>query len=291
MMIIKTDKKNSSFVAFIQNIDLTTPLNDFEINSIQKAIDIYGVLIFRDQKLSNFDQIRFSEYFGKIEYSGNKSNITKSNDRRLSTKMADISNIDKKLKILKKDDPRRIFNLGNRLWHSDSSFKKVPAKYSILSSKTIVKKGGDTEFCDMRQAYDNLDSDKKKFIEKLMCEHSLIFSRQRLGFDMTKELPAKIIANFKPVLQPLVRYIKENDRKTIFLSSHIGQIKGWLRPDAMCFINDLIEYSTQKKFLYIHKWKVNDLIMWDNRQTMHRVREFDDINETRDMRRTTIQGD
>ena len=93
------------------------------------------------------------------------------------------------------------------------------------------------------------------------------------------------------LLQPMVRKIKENNRKTIYLSSHIGKIKGWLRPDTMCFVDDLIEYATQKKFKYVHKWKVNDLIMWDNRQTMHRVRSFDDVNESRDMRRTTIEGE
>ncbi len=205
--------------------------------------------------------------------------------------MADVSNIDKKSNIFKKNDSRRIFNLGNRLWHSDSSFKKNPAKYSILSSKTIVKKGGNTEFSDMRLAYEYLEDDIRDKIENLYCEHSLIYSRQRLGFDMEKELSKKEIGNFKPVLQPMVRKIQENNRKTIYLSSHIGKIKGWLRPDAMCFVDDLIEYATQKKFRYVHKWRINDLVMWDNRQTMHRVRSFDDVNESRDMRRTTIEGE
>ncbi len=290
-MIIKPLKKNSQFVAFVKDIDLKKNLKKNDIIILQKNIDIYGVLIFRNQPLTDDEQVNFSEYFGKIEHSGKKSNITKESDRRLSSKLADVSNIDKKSNVFKKSDPRRIFNLGNRLWHSDSSFKKNPAKYSILSSKTVVKKGGDTEFSDMRLAYENLKDDLKDRIENLYCEHSLIYSRQRLGFDMEKVLSKNEIKNFKPILQPMVRKMIETNRKTLYLSSHIGKIKGWLRPDAMCFVDDLIEHATQKTFKYVHKWKINDLVMWDNRQTMHRVRSFDDVNETRDMRRTTIQGE
>ncbi len=290
-MIIKPLKKNTKFVAFISGVNLKNKLSKSEISILQKNIDIFGVLVFRNQPLSDDEQVLFSEYFGKIEHSGNKSNITKASERRLSTKLADVSNIDKKSNIFKKNDPRRIFNLGNRLWHSDSSFKKIPAKYSLLSSKTIVKKGGNTEFSDTRLAYEHLDNDTRDKIENLYCEHSLIYSRQRLGFDMEKELTKTEIVNFKPVFQPMVRKIKENNRKTIYLSSHIGKIKGWIRPDTMCFVDDLIEYATQNKFKYVHKWKINDLVMWDNRQTMHRVRYFDDVNETRDMRRTTIAGE
>ena len=290
-MIIKPLKRNSKFVAFVNDIDLKKKLKNSDIKTIQNNIDIYGVLIFRNQSLTDDEQVIFSKYFGNIEHSGKKSNITRDSDRRLSSQLADVSNIDKKSNVFKKNDPRRIFNLGNRLWHSDSSFKKNPAKYSILSSKTIVKKGGNTEFSDLRLAYECLDNDFKDKIGNLYCEHSLIYSRQRLGFDMEKELSKNEIKNFKPVLQPMVRKIKENNRKIIYISSHIGKIRGWLRPDAMCFVDDLIEYATQKKFKYVHKWNVNDLVMWDNRQTMHRVRSFDDVNETRDMRRTTIEGE
>ena len=125
----------------------------------------------------------------------------------------------------------------------------------------------------------------------MVCEHSLIYSRQRLGFDMRTELSDLEYKNFTPVLQPLVRKIPMTKRKLIYLSSHIGKIKGWLREDSMCFINDLIEHATTKRFVYIHKWKINDLVIWDNRQVMHRVRHFDDTKEYRDMRRTTILGE
>lgn len=290
-MIVKTNKKDSDFVAFVNNIDLTKTLSKNDAMKLDKLINKYAVLIFRNQKISDEQQVKFTELFGQIEESGVKSNITKPDDRRLSTKIADVSNIDKNSKIFKQNDPRRIFNLGNRLWHSDSSFKLIPAKYSILSGRTVSKKGGDTEFSDLRAAYDGLHINVKKKINDMICMHSLIYSRQRLGFDMTKELNADEIKNFTPVEQPMIRRIGMTNRKLIYLSSHIGQIKGMLRPDSMCLIDDLIEHATNSKYVYVHKWKKNDVVMWDNRQTMHRVRHFDDTIEYRDMRRTTVLGE
>ena len=290
-MKIETREKFPNFVGFVSGVNLKKELNDELVEKIDEAINKLSVLVFKNQNINDDEQVRFTRYFGEIEASGKKSNITKAQDRRLSADLADVSNLDKNNKPFTKNDPRRIFNLGNRLWHTDSSFKKIPAKYSLLSARNISKKGGNTEFADMRDAYDCLDNYTKSKIKNMICEHSLIYSRQRLGFDMTKELSSEEIKNFVPVEQPLVRTNNLTQRKTIFLSSHIGKIKGWLRPDTMCFVDDLIEHATQKKFIYVHKWKVNDLIMWDNRQTMHRVRSFDDVNETRDMRRTTIKGE
>ena len=290
-MIIKTREQFPDFVGFISDIDLKTSLSDLLIKEIDDAINKYAVLVFKDQNINNEDQVRFTQYFGKIEASGKTSNITKASDRRLPTELADVSNLDKDNNPLTINDPRRIFNLGNRLWHTDSSFKSVPAKYSLLSGRNISKEGGNTEFGDMRAAYDNLDVKDKNKIEEMICEHSLIYSRQRLGFDMVKELSSEQIKNFDPVEQPLVRQNKLTNRKTIFLSSHIGKIKNWIRPDSMCFIDDLIEYATKDEFIYVHKWVQNDLIIWDNRQTMHRARAYDDLTEHRDMRRTTVLGE
>lgn len=290
-MIIKTREQFPDFVGFISEIDLKNPLSDLLIKEIDDAINKYAVLVFKDQNINNEDQIRFTQYFGKIEASGKTSNITKATDRRLPTELADVSNLDKDNKPFTINDPRRIFNLGNRLWHTDSSFKSIPAKYSLLSGRNISKEGGNTEFGDMRAAYDNLDVKDKHKIEEMICEHSLIYSRQRLGFDMVKELSSEQIKNFNPVEQPLVRKNKLTNRKTIFLSSHIGKIKNWIRPDSMCFIDDLIEYATKDEFIYVHKWVQNDLIIWDNRQTMHRARAYDDLTEHRDMRRTTVLGE
>jgi alpha-ketoglutarate-dependent 2,4-dichlorophenoxyacetate dioxygenase len=290
-MKIETRKDFPDFVGFVSNIDLKEELDCGQIEKIDLSINKFSVIVFKDQDINDKDQVRFTKYFGDIEASGKTSNITKAKDRRLSTDLADVSNLDKNNKPFSQNDPRRIFNLGNRLWHTDSSFKAIPAKYSLLSARNISREGGDTEFADMRSAYDNLDELTQHKIQDLVCEHSLIYSRQRLGFDMVKELSSEEIKNFTPVEQPLVRQNKITGRKVIFLSSHIGKVRDWIRPDSMCFIDDLIEYATQIKFKYIHKWSQNDLIIWDNRQTMHRARAFDDLKEKRDMRRTTVLGE
>ena len=290
-MNVETRTEYPDFVGFVYGVDLKKDLDIKIVKEIDNAINKLSVLVFKDQNIDDSEQVRFTKYFGEIEASGSKSNITKAKDRRLSTDLADVSNLDKNNKPFTKDDPRRIFNLGNRLWHTDSSFKEIPAKYSLLSARNVSKEGGNTEFADMRSAYDNLESKIKNKIDTMICEHSLIYSRQRLGFDMVKELSSEEIKNFTPVEQPLVRKNKVTNRKTIFLSSHIGKIKNWIRPDSMCFIDDLIEYATQLKFKYIHEWSKNDLIIWDNRQTMHRARAYDDLKENRDMRRTTVLGE
>ena len=290
-MIIKLLKKNSDFICFVSKIDLSKNISNSNVKKLDKLINKYAVLVFRDQVITDKQQVKFTKLFGKIEEPGNNSSVAKSKNRRLSKKIADVSNIDKNSKTYKKNDPVRLFNLGNRLWHSDSSYKKIPAKYSLLSARSISKEGGNTEFADMRAAYDNLDRKFKSKIKNMVSEHSLIYSRQRLGFDMNKELNSEEIKNFLPVKQPLVRKIPTTKRKLIYLSSHIGKIRGWVREDSMCFINDLIEYATKPEFVYIHKWKKNDLIIWDNRQTMHRGRHFEDTKEYRDMRRTTVLGE
>jgi len=198
-----------------------------------------------------------------------------------------VSNLDADHKPLARDDRRRMFNLGNQLWHSDSSFRAIPAKYSILSGRVTVDKGGRTEFADMRAAYDALDAATKSDIADLICEHSLLYSRGTLGFT---DLTDAERAMFKPVRQRLVRSHPVTGRKSLYLSSHIGTIIGWPVPEARAFIRDLTEHATQPQFLYQHVWKQFDMVMWDNRSTMHRVTRFDDT-KVRDMRRTTVAGD
>ncbi|MCS5554974.1 MAG: TauD/TfdA family dioxygenase, partial [Arenicellales bacterium] len=187
-----------------------------------------------------------------------------------------------------RDDRRRLFNLGNRLWHSDSSFRVVPAKYSLLSSRSIPVNGPNTEYADMRAAYDALDDKIKAEVEGLICEHSLMYSRSQLGFtDFTEEEQQ----TFAPVRQVLVRTHPVTMRKSLFLASHAGTIVGWPMAEARIFLRDLIEYATQPKFVYVHHWRLHDLVMWDNRQTMHRVRRFNETEDIRDVRRTTISSD
>ena len=201
--------------------------------------------------------------------------------------MADVSNLDKDGKPLALNDRRRMFNLGNQLWHSDSSFRATPAKYSILSGRVVSTAGGNTEFADMRAAYDALDDKTKAEVEDLVCEHSLIYSRGALGFS---DLSDEERVMFTPVLQRLVRVHPVSGRKSLYLSSHAGSIVGWPVPEARAFLRDLNEHAVQPQFVYVHRWQPFDLVMWDNRQTMHRVRRFD-ANQVRDMRRTTVAGD
>jgi alpha-ketoglutarate-dependent 2,4-dichlorophenoxyacetate dioxygenase len=273
------------FVGEVSGIDITRPLTPDQAAAIEAGMDRYAVLVFHDQRFTDEQQVAFSRNFGEIERARD-SNITPEKDRRLSAELADVSNLDKDHKPLARDDRRRMFNLGNQLWHSDSSFRAIPAKFSLLSGRIVTDDGGNTEFADMRAAYDDLDDRTKAEIEDLVCEHSLIYSRGTLGFaDFTPEE----IRTFTPVRQRLVRTHPVTGRKSLFLASHIGTIVGWPMPEARAFIRDLTEHATQPKYVHVHRWRQYDLVMWDNRQTMHRVRRFDQT-KVRDMRRTTIAG-
>ena len=273
------------FVGEVSGIDITQPLTEEQAAAFEAGMDRYAVLVFHDQRFTDEQQVAFSRNFGEIERAVG-SNVTADKDRRLSPELADVSNLDKDHKPLARDDRRRMFNLGNQLWHSDSSFRAVPAKFSLLSGRVVTTGEGNTEFADMRAAYDDLDAKTKAEIEDLICEHSLIYSRGTLGFaDFTPE--EKVM--FTPVRQRLVRTHPVTGRKSLFLASHIGTIVGWPMPEARAFIRDLTEHATQPKYVYSHGWAQYDLVMWDNRQTMHRVRRFDQ-SKVRDMRRTTIAG-
>ena len=275
------------FVAEVEGVDLRAPLDVAAAAAIHAAMDRHAVLVFHDQPLTDEQQIAFTKSLGKIELN-TANNVTRLDQRRLSIEMSDISNLDQHNNMLASDDRRRAFNLGNRLWHTDSSFKAVSAKYSLLSARIVPSAGGNTEFADMRAAYDALDSATKIEIEDLLTEHSLLFSRGQLGFsDFTAEERAK----FVPVRHRLVRTNPATGRKSLFLSSHIGGIVGWSVPEALAFVRDLAEHATQRQFVYAHVWRQHDLVMWDNRQTMHRARRYHDTGEVRDMRRTTIEGD
>jgi alpha-ketoglutarate-dependent 2,4-dichlorophenoxyacetate dioxygenase len=274
------------FAGEVSGVDLRRPLSQSEVAAIEAGMDQCAVLVFHGQEITDEEQVAFSRNFGRIEQAVG-SNITKPEDRRLSLDIADVSNLDKHNQPLARDDRQRMFNLGNRLWHSDSSFRAVPAKYSLLSGRIVVTDGGNTEFADMRAAYDALDDATKAKIEDLICEHSLMYSRGSLGFGPFTEDEQK---TFKPVRQRLVRTHPVTGRKSLYLSSHIGTIVGWPMPEARDFIRELTEHATQRRFVYAHQWRQFDLVMWDNRQLMHRVRPFDET-KVRDMRRTTIQGD
>jgi alpha-ketoglutarate-dependent 2,4-dichlorophenoxyacetate dioxygenase len=272
------------FVGEVSGIDLKKPLSRDDIAAIEAGMD-HAVLVFHDQNITDEQQIAFSRNFGEIENSAG-GNVTKPDEKRLHPLMNDVSNLGEDNRPLARDDRRRLFNLGNQLWHSDSSFRVIPAKYSLLSARTVARKGGNTEFADMRAAYDALDDQTKALVDDLVCEHSLLYSRGLLGFEVTPEERAM----FRPVRQRLVRTHPVTGRKSLYLSSHAGTIIGWPVPEARALLRDLTEHATQPEFVNVHKWRQYDLIMWDNRQVMHRVRRFDE-SEVRDMRRTTVAGD
>ena len=270
------------FAGEVSGIDITQKLSHADAAAISAGMDRYGVLVFHDQRFTDETQLAFSRNFGALEQA--TGDIAQGHERRLSMDVNDISNLDKDNRLLARDDRRRLFGLGNRLWHSDSSFKAVSAKYSLLSARRIPSAGGNTEFADMRAAYDALDDETKAECEALICEHSQLFSRGILGFsDFTDEERRK----FAPVQHRLVRRHPVTGRRSLFLASHAGAILGWPVPEARAFLRDLTEHATQRRFVYAHVWAQWDLVMWDNRVTMHRARPFAN-EEVRDMHRTTV---
>lgn len=273
------------FAAEVSDIDLTRSLPDDMIAAIDAGMDRYAVLVFHDQALTDDTQRAFSRRFGPLEVASG-GHVTTAQERRLPLDMQDASNLDKHERPFDRDDRRRMFNLGNRLWHSDSSYRPVTARYSLLSGRVVVRDGGRTEFADMRAAYDTLDDETKAEVADLVCEHSLMFSRGALGFTELSEAEREM---FKPVRHPLVRVHPVTGRKSLFLSAHAGSIVGWPVPEARAFLRDLAEHATQRRFVYSHAWRRNDLVIWDNRATMHRVTRFDET-QVRDLRRTTIAG-
>jgi len=275
------------FAGEVSGVDLRRPLSPETVAAIDSGMDEYAVLVFRGQDINDEEQLAFSRTLGPIE-SSIGGNITRLDQRRLSTDIADVSNLDQNQNIYARDDRRRLFNLGNRLWHSDSSFRAIPAKYSLLSARSIPADGPNTEYADMRAAYDTLDDKIKAEVEGLICEHSLMYSRGQLGFtDFTEEEQQ----TFAPVRQVLVRTHPVTMRRSLFLASHAGTIVGWPMAEARIFLRDLIEWATQPQFVYVHDWRLHDLVIWDNRQTMHRVRRFNETEDIRDVRRTTVSSD
>jgi alpha-ketoglutarate-dependent 2,4-dichlorophenoxyacetate dioxygenase len=274
------------FVGEVSGLDITRPLTPEEVAAIEAGMDRCAVLVFRDQRITDEQQMVFSRHFGALE-DARGGNITRPEDRRLPVGMNDVSNLGRDGQPLERDSRQHLFNLGNLLWHSDSSFRVVPAKYSLLSARVVNPTGGNTEFADMRAAYDALDAATRAEIEDLVCEHSLMYSRGLLGMS---DFTAEERAMFRPVRQRLVRTHPVTGRKSLYLASHAGAIVGMPMPEARILLRDLTEHATQPRFVYVHAWRPWDLVMWDNRQVMHRGRRYDQ-RQPRDMRRTTLAGD
>ena len=273
------------FAGLVEGIDLRQPISNQKIATIEAAMDRFAVLVFRHQPINDDEQIAFAKRFGSLEQA--TGDLAQGAERRLRIEINDISNVNTDGTVMARDDRKRLFGLGNLLWHSDSSFKSTPAKYSMLSARVLPARDGNTEFADMRAAYDALDPSEQETMQDLVCAHTQIHSRGILGFtDFTEDERLR----FAPVRQRLIRQHPITGRKSLFLSSHAGEIENWPIPEARALLRDLAEHATQRQFVYAHRWQPDDLVIWDNRTTMHRARRYDPA-EKRDLRRTTLQGD
>lgn len=280
-MSIKLTPLHPTFAASIDSVDLGAPIDDETFAELHAAIDMHGVIVYHGDKLSEDEQVSFASRFGPLD--AVNGIIQTGVKQRISARLVDISNIDDKGEILDRQNRRRMANLGNQLWHTDASFKATTAMYSLLHAHTVVGEGGETQFADMCAAYDALPQKMKNRIADLDAEHSVIASRATMGFtDFSEEERAAL----PPQVRPLVRTLPSG-RTSLYLASHASHIIGWPVPEGRMLLRDLMEHATQREFVYTHKWQVGDLVMWDNRRTMHRSRPFDE-NERRDMRRATV---
>ncbi len=272
-----------NFAAEIGDVDLSAPLVPSDVADIKAAFAAYAVLIFPDQHLSQDQHLDFARHFGPLETT--IALHRKDAQLRVRKEFADVSNLDPENKVWGKDSRQRMFQLGNRLWHTDSSFKRVPALASLLYAHAIPPVGGHTEFADERAAYDALPEAAKRRLDALVVEHSIFTSRAKLGFaDFSDEERAGL----PPVPQVLVRTLPDSGRKSLYLASHAGRIFGMPDKDGGALIDELIAHATQRQFIYTHRWRVHDLVIWDNRCTMHRGADFDDLRWKRDMQRATV---
>ena len=283
-MSISVRQLHPLFVGEVTGLDLRRPADPALVAEVEAAIDRYGVLVFPGQFIDDAQLLAFSEHLGPLEATAKASLDMK--QRISDPRLADISNVDENEKLFALNDRRRMYNLGNQLWHTDASFRRVPAKFSLLHARVLPPSGGETEFADLRAAYDALAPAMQAKIEGLVAEHSIWHSRARLGFTDFSDAER---AALPPVPQMLVRRHPGSGRKTLYLASHAAHIVGWPESEGRALIDELIAFATQRQFVYTHSWRLGDLVMWDNRCTMHRGLPWDEANHRRDLRRTTVR--
>lgn len=271
------------FVCEIGDVNLSQPLTPGDLRDIEKVFADYAVVIFPGQTLTAQQHIAFAENFGPIEPT--IAVYSDAQKRRIGAELADVSNLSPDNKVWDKASRMRMFQLGNRLWHTDSSFLRTPARASLLYARAIAPLGGHTEFADGRAAYDALPDAMKARIEGLVVEHSIFHSRAKLGFT---EFTDEERAAMPPVPQVLVRTIPQSGRKALYLASHAGRILGMDGDEGRALLEELTAHATSRQFVYTHRWRLHDLVMWDNRCTMHRGTDFEDLRWKRDMQRATV---
>jgi alpha-ketoglutarate-dependent 2,4-dichlorophenoxyacetate dioxygenase len=283
-MAIEVTRLHPTLGAELRGVDLTCPVTPEVFAEIEVAFNRYGILVFPEQPVTDEQQLAFSELFGPLEVNPNYAGAK----MRLRPDIADISNLDAEGRVLAREDRRNLFNLGNQLWHTDSSFKQIPAKCSLLSARELPTSGpmggGETEFADLRAAWDALPEARRHELDRLIVEHSIFRSRSQIGF---ADFNDEIFKQLPPVPQALVRHHPASGRTSLYLASHASHIVGWPVEEGRALIEELIAFSTQPRFVYQHRWTVGDLVIWDNRCTMHRGRPFDDT-QRRVLHRTTV---
>ncbi len=282
-MAIDVHPITPGFAAEIGDVDLAAELSPADAEAIDQAFWTWSVLVFPDQKLSAEQHLAFARRYGPHETS---IGVYRSDAAlRVRPELADVSNLDHRGEVWGRNARLRMFQLGNRLWHTDSSFKRTPALASLLYARSIAPVGGLTEFADLRAAHDALPEATRAALRGRVAEHSIFNSRARLGFtDFSDEERAAM----PPVPQVLVRRIPQSGRWSLYLASHAGRVLGMPDDEGRALIDGLIEHATQRHFVYAHRWRVNDLVMWDNRCTMHRGTAFDDLRWRRDVQRATV---
>ena len=279
------ERKHPELFAEVKGVDIGQPVPPDVFAEILAAFHESAVLVFRDQDLTHEQHIAFSANFGPLFEVTNYHRSEK--ERALPPRITDISNIDHVGAIQAADNHQRHFNLGNRIWHTDNTFKHVPARCSLLYAREVPSAGGEMEFADMRAAYDALPDDRKRAIADLTVEHSIVYSRKRAGY---KDYTDGARTALTPVQQVLIRHHPAG-RRALYLASHASHIVGWPEEKGRALLDELTEFATQPQFVYAHSWRAGDLVVWDNRCTMHRARRYADTTERRVMQRTTVSDE
>ncbi len=281
-MAITIQPLHPLFAAEIGGVDVGQSLDDATFAEIRAAFETYSLLVLHDQTLDDARQVAFSKRFGPLE-------TTISANATGGTHFARQSNLDVASgTVIPPEDRRMVYQKGNMLWHTDSSFKPVPALCSLLSGRIVPEEGGDTDFASARAAYDALPEEMKKRIEGLIAEHSLAYSRGLIAPDV---LTAAQKDEVPPVRQAVVRINPVNGRKSIYAGSHASHIVGWPVEEGRALLRELTAFITQPRFCYSHRWRVGDLVIWDNRCLLHRATPYDSVRYKRLMQRTTVAGD
>ena len=263
-------------------MDLRNITDRSTLDRLRDGMDEYAVLVFRDQPFTDAEQLAFAQRFDGAIHS--KTGVSALGRNRLGNEeVSDISNIDESGQIRGPEDRRRMYSLANRLWHTDASFQKPAGRYSMLSARVVPPVRADTEFADMRAAYDALDDATKSEIRDLTVHHSIAYSRQTLGFEFSQAEQDRL----KGAVHPIIRVNPRTQRRSLYLAAHATRIIEWPVPEGRLLLRDLTEHATQPQFVYRHEWRAGDLVIWDNLATMHRGRSFDDAKYRRELRRVT----